>query len=106
MNRAREEVVGVERLVQVGLSLKSNMAKLLMLGQLLKTTLINRKERWRQFQKLITARARIQFFYLLSERGFRGRLMASHKQKSLELHVRMSPALTNSCIKAEMLPSD
>ena len=36
---------------------------------------------------MITARARIQFFYLLSERSFRGKLIASHKQKNLALIV-------------------
>lgn len=50
-------------------------------------TLVNRKERWRQFQRCITARARVQFFYLLSERGFRGRLLANHKTKQLDLNV-------------------
>lgn len=50
-------------------------------------TLVNRKERWRQFQRCITARARVQFFYLLSERGFRGRLLANHREKKLDLNV-------------------
>ena len=57
------------------------------LPQLLKTTLMNRKERWKRFQSLITSRARTQFFYLLSERGFRGKLLVSHKQKEIELKV-------------------
>ncbi|KAK4694903.1 structural maintenance of chromosomes protein 6, partial [Lecanoromycetidae sp. Uapishka_2] len=57
------------------------------LGQLLKQTLVNRKNRWRMFQKHITARARIQFMYLLSERGFRGQLLANHKTKQLDLKV-------------------
>ena len=53
----------------------------------LKMTLVNRKERWREFQRCISARARVQFFYLLSERGFRGRLLADHKGKQLDLNV-------------------
>ncbi len=36
----------------------------------------------------ITARAKIQFFYLLSERGFRGKLLANHDEKKLDLRVR------------------
>ena len=52
---------------------------------------MNRRERWKIFQKSITSRARIQFFYLLSERGFRGFLKANHKQKLLDLTVRNAP---------------
>ncbi|KAI4204750.1 MAG: hypothetical protein LQ346_001574 [Caloplaca aetnensis] len=57
------------------------------LAQLLKSTLVNRKERWKAFQRAITARARVQFMWMLSERNFRGRLLANHKEKKLELHV-------------------
>lgn len=57
--------------------------------QLLKTTLENRKQRWRHFRSHIIARARIQFFYLVSERGFRGRLLVNNKEKRLDLQVSM-----------------
>lgn len=50
-------------------------------------TLLNRKERWRIFQKKITARARIQFSFLLTERNYRGRLRADHTGKTLDLSV-------------------
>jgi hypothetical protein len=65
---------------------------------MLKQTLVNRKERWKYFQKAITARARLQFLYLLSERSFRGRLLANHKEKKLDLHVLPSSS-TNSAIR-------
>ncbi|KAI4091810.1 MAG: hypothetical protein LQ344_003914 [Seirophora lacunosa] len=55
--------------------------------QLLKSTLVNRKERWKSFQRAITARARVQFMWMLSERNFRGRLLANHKEKKLDLQV-------------------
>ena len=57
-------------------------------------TLLNRKERWRIFQKKITARARIQFGFLLSERNFRGRLKADHSGKTLDLSVSYSLLLS------------
>ncbi|KAI4165063.1 MAG: hypothetical protein LQ342_001340 [Letrouitia transgressa] len=57
------------------------------LAQLLKFTLVNRKDRWKFFQKAITARARVQFMWMLSERSFRGRLLANHKEKKLDLSV-------------------
>ena len=52
-------------------------------------TLRNRRERWKKFQKHITSNARIQFFYQLSERGFRGKLLANHKEKKLDLQVSL-----------------
>ncbi|KAL8866922.1 MAG: hypothetical protein Q9198_008708 [Flavoplaca austrocitrina] len=61
------------------------------LAQLLKTTLVNRKERWKLFQRAITARARVQFMWMLSERSFRGRLLANHKEKKLDLVVKTDP---------------
>ncbi len=53
-------------------------------------TLMNRKDRWKLFQKKITARARIQFGFLLTERNYRGRLKADHQGKTLDLSVRHS----------------
>ncbi len=46
-----------------------------------------RLEKWRQFQSQISARSRIQFTYLLSERGFRGKLLLDHKRHLLEIQV-------------------
>lgn len=53
-------------------------------------TLMSRKERWNLFQKSITARARVLFTMLLSERSFRGKLLIDHKGKSLDLNVSLS----------------
>jgi len=53
----------------------------------LKQALQDRLDRWRTFQRLISAQARVNFQYLLSERGFRGRLLLDHQHKKLELQV-------------------
>ncbi|KAL4983065.1 hypothetical protein BDW68DRAFT_169620 [Aspergillus falconensis] len=58
-----------------------------MLLEVLKVTLNHRKERWRAFRSHISSRAKAQFTYLLSERSFRGRLLADHKNKTLDLQV-------------------
>ena len=39
------------------------------------------------FQRAITARARVLFSLLLSERRFRGKLVVDHKGKTLDLNV-------------------
>ncbi|EFE29612.1 DNA repair protein Rad18, putative [Trichophyton benhamiae CBS 112371] len=57
------------------------------LAQMLKNSLVHRQERWQKFRAHITSRAKIQFIYLLSERGFRGRLLANHKKKLLDVQV-------------------
>ena len=92
-NHARNEIENIEKLAQVSIKLLRPVRRpMTHISQLLKRTLVHRRERWKHFQRLITSRARTQFFYLLSERGFRGRLVANHKQKSLEL--RVGAALT------------
>jgi chromosome segregation ATPase len=55
--------------------------------QELKSTLSIRHDRWRKFRNIISARARCQFQYLLSERQFRGHVIIDHKQKALEIKV-------------------
>ncbi|KAL1995373.1 hypothetical protein VTN49DRAFT_1560 [Thermomyces lanuginosus] len=50
-------------------------------------TVLNRRERWFQFRAHISSRAKAQFTYLLSERSFRGRLLADHDNKLLDLQV-------------------
>lgn len=42
---------------------------------------------FRRFQRLISARSRINFLYLLTERAFRGKLSIDHKSKKLDVHV-------------------
>ena len=56
-------------------------------NQALKRTHMNRLDRWRQFQRYISARSRANFMYLLSERSFRGTLRLDHKKRLLELQV-------------------
>ncbi len=53
----------------------------------LKQALNTRLEKWRYFQRLISAHARVNFAYLLSERQFRGKLLLDHKSKKLEIQV-------------------
>ncbi|KAL8785930.1 MAG: hypothetical protein Q9213_003079 [Squamulea squamosa] len=84
--KAKKQVEGIERL-----------------AQLLKTTLVHRKERWRLFQRAITARARVQFMWMLSERSFRGRLIANHKEKKLDLQVEPDPTKVGKGREAKTL---
>ncbi|KAI1204161.1 P-loop containing nucleoside triphosphate hydrolase protein [Annulohypoxylon truncatum] len=53
----------------------------------LKKALMDRLRKWRTFQRLISAHARCNFNYLLSERGFRGELFLDHKAKRLQVQV-------------------
>ncbi|KAI1411495.1 P-loop containing nucleoside triphosphate hydrolase protein [Hypoxylon sp. FL1857] len=53
----------------------------------LKKALMDRLRKWRTFQRLISAHARCNFNYLLSERGFRGELFLDHKAKRLRVQV-------------------
>ena len=61
--------------------------KLQDMAQKLKVSLKNRRDRWRAFRGLISARARAMFVYLLSERSFRGRIDMNHDQRLLQLAV-------------------
>lgn len=55
--------------------------------QVLKSTLKHRIKRWHNFRSHISSRAKAQFTYLLSERSFRGKLLADHENKVLDLQV-------------------
>ncbi len=94
--QAQKQVSDVEQLAQVRLKEVSILSCYSLGPQILKQTLVNRKERWNHFRKAITARARLQFLYLLSERSFRGRLIANHKEKKLDLIV-LPQCLTKGC---------
>lgn len=54
---------------------------------LLKRAIESRLHLWRQFQRQISARVRIQFAYLLSERAFRGSIDLNHRQRTVTIHV-------------------
>ncbi|KAF9783077.1 hypothetical protein IL306_009528 [Fusarium sp. DS 682] len=53
----------------------------------LKHAIANRLRIWRQFQRQISARIRIQFNYLLSERGFRGKIDLDHQARKVHLQI-------------------
>lgn len=59
--------------------------------QIFAETLRHRKDRWGIFRSHISSRAKAQFTYLLSERSFRGRLLADHNGKLLDLQVCTGP---------------
>jgi chromosome segregation ATPase len=54
---------------------------------LLKEAITKRLHLWRQFQRQISARVRIQFNYLLSERGFRGKINLNHESRKVDIHI-------------------
>lgn len=85
---ATQEFEKVQKLAQVRGHALSTIYIPLMQIKVLKITLNDRKGRWKQFRRLISARARVQFFYLLSERGFRGDLLLNHNERKLDLRVR------------------
>ncbi|OTA95956.1 hypothetical protein M434DRAFT_393250 [Hypoxylon sp. CO27-5] len=66
---------------------KKNYKNLTSLVDELKKALMDRLRKWRTFQRLISAHARCNFNYLLSERGFRGELFLDHKAKRLRVQV-------------------
>ena len=43
-----------------------------------------------KFQRFISSQSRANFLYLLSERGFRGKLLLDHEHKTLDLQVESS----------------
>ncbi|KAL3952329.1 hypothetical protein ACCO45_014046 [Purpureocillium lilacinum] len=53
----------------------------------LKRAIERRLYLWRQFQRQISARIRIQFNYLLSERGFRGKIDLDHRARKVIIHI-------------------
>ncbi len=62
----------------------------------LKGAITQRLVLWRQFQRQISARIRIQFNYLLSERGFRGKIDLRHKERKVVLHIEPDETRKNS----------
>ncbi|KHJ30520.1 putative dna repair protein rad18 [Erysiphe necator] len=69
---------------------RSGLEKLL---RLLKQACLIRIQMFRRFQASISARSRINFQYLLSERDFRGSLNIDHKRKKLDVHVEPDKAV-------------
>ena len=54
----------------------------------LKHAIEDRLHLWRQFQRQISARIRIQFTYLLSDRGFRGKIDLDHRNRKVQIQVQ------------------
>ena len=63
------------------------MTGLLQTAESLKRSMFQRRNRWVDFRRHISSRARATFVYLLSERAFRGKLELDHKSKLLQLSV-------------------
>ncbi|KAK4194094.1 putative structural maintenance of chromosomes protein 6 [Triangularia verruculosa] len=57
------------------------------LNDRLRQTLSQRLDKWRKFQRYISSQSRANFIYLLSERGFRGKLLLDHQRRALDLQV-------------------
>ncbi|CAK7207905.1 Structural maintenance of chromosomes protein 6 [Sporothrix eucalyptigena] len=53
----------------------------------IEAALCERLSKWRLFQRRISANSRTNFIYLLSERGYRGKLLLDHKRKKLMVQV-------------------
>ncbi|KAI1007529.1 Structural maintenance of chromosomes protein 6 [Podosphaera aphanis] len=77
---------------QKAMECRSGLDRLL---RLLKQSCLVRIQMFRRFQASISARSRINFQYLLSERDFRGALNIDHERKKLDVHVEPDKAVTN-----------
>ncbi|CAG8672880.1 433_t:CDS:10, partial [Cetraspora pellucida] len=55
----------------------------------LKLALHSRMQKWRNFRTYISVRARIQFSFQLSKRGYTGKLLFDHQNKKLTLRVQI-----------------
>ncbi|EGX96570.1 RecF/RecN/SMC protein [Cordyceps militaris CM01] len=62
----------------------------------LKGAITQRLDLWRRFQRQISARIRIQFNYLLSERGFRGKINLQHKERKVVIHIEPDETRTSA----------
>ena len=66
---------------------KKAVDELRLLSGSLTESMHNRRKRWFKFQHFISASAKFNFGFLLSERGFRGQLLLDHEQHLLDLRV-------------------
>ncbi|KAK6608222.1 Structural maintenance of chromosomes protein 6 [Botrytis cinerea] len=76
-------------------SFKSRRKHMEELLRLLKHSFSLRMKQYRSFQRHISARSRINFNYLLSERAFRGKLEIDHKNRLLDVHVEPDETSNN-----------
>lgn len=66
---------------------KDGVKNIRMTSDSLKQALMDRLAKYREFQRHVSAQARCNFGYLLSERGFRGQLLLDHRARKLEVIV-------------------
>ncbi|KAI1428915.1 hypothetical protein F5Y12DRAFT_582489 [Xylaria sp. FL1777] len=66
---------------------KEGVKNIRMTSDSLKKALNDRLAKYREFQRHVSAQARCNFGYLLSERGFRGQLLLDHRSRKLEVIV-------------------
>ncbi|KAI0517692.1 hypothetical protein F5B22DRAFT_94932 [Xylaria bambusicola] len=66
---------------------KEGVKNIRMTSDSLKKALMDRLAKYREFQRHVSAQARCNFGYLLSERGFRGQLLLDHRSRKLEVIV-------------------
>ncbi|QSZ31311.1 hypothetical protein DSL72_000874 [Monilinia vaccinii-corymbosi] len=84
--------VKAHELLKIFKSRRKHMEELL---RILKQSFAQRMRQYRSFQRHISARSRINFNYLLSERAFRGRLSIDHKARLLDVHVEPDETSSN-----------
>ncbi|KAF2399834.1 DNA repair protein Rad18 [Trichodelitschia bisporula] len=88
MGGSRQELIDRELAVKLAFeNAESQHRDLHKVYQMMHNALKNRKDRWFQFRKLVSMRAKWIFMFLLSERQFRGRLTIHHGKRELEIHV-------------------
>ncbi|PQE14521.1 hypothetical protein CJF30_00007117 [Rutstroemia sp. NJR-2017a BBW] len=91
-----QEVVEALEKAKHALSTAKEYRKILEeLLKLLKQSFQQRMAQFRSFQRHISARSRINFNYLLSERAFRGKLTIDHRAKLLDVHVEPDETSSN-----------
>lgn len=73
-----------DRVYKQAMAQRSDLLELL---GLLKQSFLKRIDMFQRFQRSISARSRINFNYLLSERAFRGKLLIDHVHKKLDVQV-------------------
>ena len=95
MGSSREEIVAEAARTGEAFSVaESQLSELEALARIFKDALFERRSRWLRFRGNISARAKIQFEHLLSERSFRGKVVTDHHNKLLNVHVSYLPIRT------------
>ncbi|KAF8423781.1 P-loop containing nucleoside triphosphate hydrolase protein [Tirmania nivea] len=72
------------------LQARKDLGEMQKLLEIMKHSYKDRTIRWKKFRHYISARARAQFMWLMSQRAFRGRLRIDHDNQELKLEVQPS----------------